>query len=284
MRCRGRASALPLLLLQLLGSLELAAGVAHSLPPRAPRTVPHAKAVAPPPAAAAASEAATAADAAAADAAAAAAATSIAPPLSALEGPHASSSSRPVPLPPAETLPSRAGLSGVDLVSSPNVFRGVSPDGKMTNAPLPLTREEEAALIPRALFFIASADATRTLQAAAALEAVLEASEEAAEHGLGEEPDYDDPVPSAAISHEDILEEMQRMACERHSGTGEICPPDDKEATWSAAETAHGLSEVEFRYQVALGRGAYNKLFLHNQRLVCFEVNKVPHSCTAVPS
>ena len=35
------------------------------------------------------------------------------------------------------------------------------------------------------------------------------------------------------------------------------------------------LSDVEFRLRQALGRAAYNKLFLHNQKVVYYEVNKL---------
>merc|ERR1719203_1693594 len=43
------------------------------------------------------------------------------------------------------------------------------------------------------------------------------------------------------------------------------------------------MSDTEFRLRESVGRAAYNKLFLHNQRLIYSEVNKlVPNWRTAL--
>jgi hypothetical protein len=53
-------------------------------------------------------------------------------------------------------------LSGLDLVCSPNVFRGLSAAAPLA-PPEPLSRDEEHELVRRALFFIASTNAERAL-------------------------------------------------------------------------------------------------------------------------
>merc|ERR1719238_1344779 len=49
-----------------------------------------------------------------------------------------------------------------------------------------------------------------------------------------------------------------------HATIDELCRALDQE-----------MSDIDFRLREAVGRGAYNKLFLHNQGLVYSEVNKV---------
>ena len=47
------------------------------------------------------------------------------------------------PVPLVEVPASVGSLQGEDLVQSPSVFRGISPDGRLLKQPLPLGREEE---------------------------------------------------------------------------------------------------------------------------------------------
>ena len=62
----------------------------------------------------------------------------------------------------AADLAAANALSGLDIVCSPNVFRGLSAGAQP--APLePLSRDEENELVRRALFFIASTNAERAL-------------------------------------------------------------------------------------------------------------------------
>jgi len=134
-------------------------------------------------------------------------------------------------------------------VQSPNVFRGISPSGRLLEQPLPLGREEELELVSRAIFFIASTDAQRTLAEADGEEIVF--------------------------GHEELLAQM-RATARANAAIAKAAKSSGKStATEVPCQVPEALTAIEFRLRQALGRAAYNKLFLHNQKLIYYEVNKV---------
>ena len=193
--------------------------------------------------------------------------------------------SAPVPL--ASVPEVVESLQGEDLVQSPNVFRGISPSGRLLEQPLPLGREEELEvrprpsgepealtprcqhcsawihtslrllglpcaheqLVSRAIFFIASTDAQRTLAEADGEEIVF--------------------------GHEELLAQM-RATARANAAIAKAAKSSGKStATEVPCQVPEALTAIEFRLRQALGRAAYNKLFLHNQKLIYYEVNKV---------
>ena len=194
-----------------------------------------------------------------------------------------------------------AALSGVDLVTSPNVFRGMSASGALLEMPQKLGREEELELVQRALFFISSTDAHRTLTerardevarsaTIAAQEAAADAEEELMLAGLkqGRQGRAEmmlspamaaDPAAISTIApvfnHEEIIAEMRRAAGEAAARGLEAKRRGKMTATEIPCEVPEDVSDTEYRLLTAMGRAAYNKLFHHHQRLVYYEVNKV---------
>lgn len=150
------------------------------------------------------------------------------------------------------------GLTGQDLVQSPSVLRGMSPSGTMIGLPAALERDEEAQLVREALFFVATTDSQRTLTAAACANSDGESSSEG---------DY-------IFTSEELLRQMRRQtaldevkaANARKHGKQVVEPP---------LHIPEEMCDMEFRLAHARGRAAYNKLFLHNQRIIYYEVNKM---------
>lgn len=157
-------------------------------------------------------------------------------------------------------------ISGFDLVTTPNVFRGISAGarhiGKL-EPPQPLPREDELELVQRALFFIASTNSER------ALEDRARADNDGAD------------TFDRLFSSEEIIVEMRREAEARRRARIDAArravgrAGKAFHATEMPVEVPEDMSDTEFRLTVALGRAAYNKLFHHHQRLVYYEVNKV---------
>ena len=141
-------------------------------------------------------------------------------------------------------------------MQNPNVFQGISTNGQILEQPLPLGREEELELVSRAIFFIASTDAHRALT-------------EAARDRAG------DPDEAFYFSHEEVLTQMRVAASEAVVLAAAAQNKGQQSATEVPCEVPTSMSDVEFRLQQALGRAAYNKLFLHNRKVIYYEVNKV---------
>lgn len=164
------------------------------------------------------------------------------------------STQAPVPL--VEEPVAVRSLQGRHLVQNPNVFQGISTNGQILEQPLPLGREEELELVSRAIFFIASTDAHRALT-------------EAARDRAG------DPDEAFYFSHEEVLTQMRVAASEAVVLAAAAQNKGQQSATEVPCEVPTSMSDVEFRLQQALGRAAYNKLFLHNRKVIYYEVNKV---------
>ena len=160
----------------------------------------------------------------------------------------------PVSLPVgAASMPpgSQRTVAGEHLVQSPNILQGITPDGPVREYPR-LTQEEELELISQARFYVAAADAKRELRAAAT------------EHA---EELY-------VLNHEELLRHIRRSvdATEVKRGRGgSLASSED----CGLSDLPESMSDTEFRLMEALGRGAYNKLFLHNQGLIYNEVHKL---------
>ena len=164
--------------------------------------------------------------------------------------------------PPDQTSRPAVDLSGAHLVHGPNVFSGYTAAGEIQrNRPLPLGKEEEAELVRTALFFIASTDAQRTLA-------------QAAREGSSED-DGQQPLSDYVFTHEELVREMRRAADEKAAAAAAARRRGQSAATEVPCEIPVELTELEFRLHESRGRAAYNKLFLHNQKVVYFEVNKV---------
>jgi len=176
------------------------------------------------------------------------------------------STASPVPARSPASSSTASSLSGVDILASPNVFRGLSAGTSWSKLepPEPLTREEELELVRRALFFIATTNAERALA-------------ERADHVY------------RVFNHEVILDEMRRErearlrkgAARSKAAAASAAAAGPVEDALPGCDASDGcptfaeMSDTEFRLQIALGRSAYNKLFHHHQRLVYYEVNKV---------
>ena len=207
-------------------------------------------------------------------------------------------SSAPVLLAAAAAQPSADRISGVDLVSSPNVFRGLSAGsphfGKIVK-PEPLNREDEYELVQRALFFISSTNAERALNErardarrraaahahASAHHAASGAPGASGVHAAHADELGDDDDEEAVFHSDEIMGEMRAEAEARRWKRFEAARGAVGRAGKAPGETEmpvevpEDMSDTEFRLTVALGRAAYNKLFHHHQRLVYYEVNKV---------
>jgi len=178
--------------------------------------------------------------------------------------PPAAVQAAPVPLqPPAisDAIKTKA-LSGSDILTGPNVFRGMSATGQLLENPAQLGRADELELVRQALFFIAYTDAQRAL----ATRANPPSGEGGREESLS---------PLYSHSSDMLLAEMRRAASETAAKSAEARRKGKATATEMPCEVPEHLSDAEFRLTVALGRAAYNKLFHHNQKLVYFEVNKM---------
>jgi len=172
------------------------------------------------------------------------------------------STGRPLEQPGALELNSErqreGALSGEYLVQPPNVFRGLSANGQMLE-PLRILRQDETSqLIQDAWFFLSSGDARRQLM----------------------EAETFDPT------HEQIVHCMRARsaaavaALRKSSRHGQRKQPDRSIAARAVARTCQQLMpeamcNTEFRLRESVGRSAYNKLFLHHQRLIYAEVNKL---------
>ena len=190
-----------------------------------------------------------------------------------------------------------AALSGMDLVTSPNVFRGMSASGELLEMPQKLGREEELELVQHALFFIASNDAERALaerareeqERCSALADAADAEEEIAlaggrqgrqgraamMHSVAGACSTEFDADRLVFNHIEILDEMRRAA-EEAVARGEAARKQGKtKATEVPCEVPADVSDTEYRVLTAMGRAAYNKLFHHHQRLIYYEVNKV---------
>lgn len=160
----------------------------------------------------------------------------------------------PVSLPlGAASMPpgSQRTVGGEHLVQPPNILQGITPNGPVREYPL-LTQEEELDLIHQARFYVAAADAKRELRAAA-----TEHAEEL-----------------FVLNHEELLRHIQGSAdatAVKRSRSGAVASSED----CGLSELPETMTDTEFRLREALGRGAYNKLFLHNQGLIYNEVHKL---------
>lgn len=161
----------------------------------------------------------------------------------------------------------KAALSGLDLVESPNVFRGISPTGELLEMPATLGRKAELELVRRALFFIAATDAQRTLTERARAAASSEGGASSSERMS------DSPVP--IFNHEEILAEMRRAAEDKTAKAAEARLRGKQTAQEIPCEVPEAASDTEYRLLTSMGRAAYNRLFHHHQKLIYFEVNKV---------
>ena len=144
-------------------------------------------------------------------------------------------------------------VAGEHLVQAPNILQGISPNGEVRKLPL-LGPAEELELIQQARLYVAVADAERELRAAA----------EAMERPF-------------VMNHEELLEHMRSslecaVPARGRRGPVGCC---DYLCERSAAKLREPMSDTEFRLMEALGRGAYNKLFLHNQGLIYNEVHQL---------
>lgn len=167
----------------------------------------------------------------------------------------------PVPATPSaelQSIVSKGGaLGGEHMVGNPNIFTGAS-----TALPK-LGQDEELELVRQAWFFVAAADAQREER-----EALREA-------------DVDDEY--VVIHHELLLRRMRERASSDSKPASKVrdsrVASGDAPAPGSLVELCDQLpttmSDTEFRLREALGRGAYNKLFVHNQGLIYYEVNKL---------
>ena len=162
-------------------------------------------------------------------------------------------------------LQNMRSLSG-ELISSPNVFRGLGADGTMREK-LPILPDAEVKELAHcAWFHLASTSARRALE-----ERQADGAADGAAH--------------APPSLEEILDEMRERG--RAAAAASAAPP----RTAASRAAASGgqpcgccdlcqllpdtMSDTEFRLRDSLGRAAYNKLFLHNQGLVYAEVAKI---------
>jgi len=162
----------------------------------------------------------------------------------------------PVTLPlGAASLPlvGQRTVGGEHLVQPPNILQGIRPNGEVRKYPL-LNQREELELIHQARFYVAAADAKRELRAAAT------------DHA---EELFED-------NHEELLRhirtsERQDATAAKRSRSGVGATAED----CGVSELPESMTDTEFRLREALGRGAYNKLFLHNQGLIYNEVHKL---------
>jgi len=77
------------------------------------------------------------------------------------------------------------------------------------------------------------------------------------------------------FNHDELLVEMRSAASAAAAKAAAAKRHGKQTATEVPCDVPEQLSDVEFRLRQALGRAAYNKLFLHNRKLVYYEVNKV---------
>ena len=162
----------------------------------------------------------------------------------------------------------------------PSPLRGARPPGLAPPPPPParththpppaplLTRppSSPSQLVQSAWFFTAIADANRELS---------EALRTTHDGCTCDEDDLSCLVAEGLVPSRDaILTHMRAAAAARAS------PSASRRAAAGAApaqqhELPEDLGDTEYRLREALGRAAYNKLFLHNQGLIYAEVNKL---------
>lgn len=147
-------------------------------------------------------------------------------------------------------------IGGEHMLGNPNIFSG-------TSTALPkLGQDEELELVRQAWFFVAAADAQR---------------EERDARREADDAEDDDAV----IHHELLLRRMRERASSDSKPASKV--RDSRVATPGAPgslvelcdQLPTTMSDTEFRLREALGRGAYNKLFVHNQGLIYYEVHRL---------
>jgi len=156
---------------------------------------------------------------------------------------------------PALPLVSQRAVAGEHLLQTPNILEGISPNGEVRRALPLLGPAEELELIKQARIYVAVADAKRELRVAA-----------------------DRADRAFVFNHKEPLQHMRHVPATAMSRNGVVSIGDNAGVGLSAqyaAQLPDATSDTEFRLVEALGRGAYNKLFLHNQGLIYNEVHQL---------